>query len=160
MSLYHCTVLLYGAGRTRKTGAPRTGTPVTPRRTRERWAMVGGCRRGRRYHGIGGDGDRKCSSATSLRTDRPAAVTSVRVRWSPRVKSRTRSSRHHGLRDKQYGDRSRPSSSRKGAVPAVDGTAFQRRSDATAQRQFPARLRELGYVLAANPALQRTRLHH
>lgn len=74
------------------------------------------------------------------------------------VKSRTRPS-CHGLRDEQqYGRRSGPTSCRQGIVPAVDGTAFQRRSDATAQRQLTARLRKLGYGARANPA--RMRLRH
>lgn len=73
---YITSYYIYGAGRTQKTGAPWTGTPVTPYTGDQRLSGFGG-----------GGGDRKCSSATGCRTD-GTAVMSVRF-LSPRVKSCT-----------------------------------------------------------------------
>lgn len=63
------------------------------------------------------------------------------------VPALTRVSGAHGLRAERRGRSSgRPTPSRPGTVPAVHRAAFQRRPDATTQRQLPARLRELGYA--------------
>lgn len=126
-------------GWTRKTHAQRTGTPVTLHRGR---IIAAGRYRSR--------GDRKCSSGTGSPPRQRMTHTHVSRSVATTLKVASLYYYFHGLRVQQYGRPRRrrwPSSCRQGTVLAVHGTAFQRRSNATAQRQLLARLRKLGYVM-------------
>lgn len=132
------SLYLHGAGRTQKIGAPWTGTPVTP-------CTAGGDLR-LSVQVAGGETISMGSAVTGSVLPQPVAG---RTEQHPRQSvfgHHVWKVAHNGLRNEQCRDWPRPSTRRQGTILAVDGTAFQRRSDATAQRQLPARLRKFGYV--------------